>query len=63
MEFSDLARQRRMVRSFDGTPVSGDLMAAWCELALSAPTAGNSAGVQFVVIESTKVDAYFEAAT
>ena len=63
MEFSDLARRRRMVRSFDGTPVPGDLMAAWCELALSAPTAGNSAGVQFVVIEPIKVAAYFEAAT
>lgn len=63
MEFSDLARSRRMVRSFDGTPVPGDLMAGWCELALSAPTAGNSAGVQFVVIESTKVAHYFEVAT
>jgi nitroreductase len=63
VEFSDLARRRRMVRSFDGTAVPGDLMAAWCELALSAPTAGNSAGVQFVVIESTRVAHYFEAAT
>lgn len=63
MEFSDLARSRRMVRSFDGTPVPGDLMAGWCELALSAPTAGNSAGIQFVVIESTKVAHYFEVAT
>jgi nitroreductase len=63
VEFSDLARRRRMVRSFDGTAVPGDLMAAWCELALSAPTAGNSAGVQFVVIESTRVADYFAVAT
>ena len=63
MEFSNLARQRRMVRSFDGTPVPGDLMAAWCELALCAPTAGNSAGVHFVVIEATRVADYFAVST
>lgn len=41
----------------------GDDMAAWCELALRAPTAGNSSGVRFVVIEHPRVGEYFKAAT
>lgn len=63
MEFSDLASRRRMVRSFDGTPVPSVLLREWCEVALWAPTAGNSAGVNFVVIEADRVADYFAVAT
>ncbi len=52
-----------MVRSFDGSAVPGDDMVSWCELALRAPTAGNSSGVRFVVIESPRVTEYFAVAT
>ena len=63
MELPDLIAQRRMVRSFDGTAPSHELLAHWAELALYAPTAGNSAGVRLVVIEGSAVPEYFAAAT
>ena len=43
--------------------MTGDDMASWCELALRAPTAGNSSGVRFVVVEHPRVSEYFAAAT
>jgi len=52
-----------MVRSFDGTAPSHETLAQWAELALYAPTAGNSAGVRLVVIEGVAVPEYFAAAT
>ena len=52
-----------MVRSFDGTAPSHETLAQWAELALCAPTAGNSAGVRLVVIEGESVPQYFAAAT
>ena len=63
MEFSELASRRRMVRSFDGTPVPSNQLRHWCEVALWAPTAGNSAGVRFIVIEADRVAEYFAVAT
>lgn len=52
-----------MVRSFDGSAPTHETLANWAELALRAPTAGNSAGVHLVVIEGDAVPSYFAAAT
>jgi nitroreductase len=63
MELQQALAQRRMVRSFDGTPVPVADLHAWSLLALRAPTAGNSQGVGFTIVPSERVPAFFSAAT
>jgi nitroreductase len=63
VELRDLLAQRRMVRSFDGTPVDSTWLAELCAQALWAPTAGNSAGVRFHTIGPEICAQYFEVAT
>ncbi|MHB1209297.1 MAG: nitroreductase family protein [Acidimicrobiales bacterium] len=63
MELSTLLAQRRMVRSFDGTPVDLDWLERLCATALWAPSAGNSAGVRMHTIAHELVPEYFEVAT
>ena len=63
MQLPEIIARRRMVRSFDGSAPSHETLAKWAELALLAPTAGNSAGVRLVVIEGGAVADYFAAAT
>lgn len=63
MELRDAISRRRMVRSFDGTPVDPDWLEEACALALRAPTAGNSAGVRFAVLGAERVGDYLERAT
>jgi nitroreductase len=52
-----------MTRSFDGTPVDPSWLEELCAEALWAPTAGNSAGVRFHIVDASHVDDYFEVAT
>lgn len=52
-----------MVRSFDGRPVDGARIAALAESALFAPTAGNTAGVRFLVLDQPALPGYFAVAT
>jgi nitroreductase len=63
VELRDLLAQRRMVRSFDGTPVDGEWLAELCAQALWAPTAGNSAGVRFHTVGPELIGEYFDVAT
>jgi nitroreductase len=63
VELRDLLARRRMVRSFDATPVDPEWLAALCADALRAPTAGNAAGVRLHVVDVLGLPAYFEAAT
>jgi len=63
MELRTALEQRRMIRSFDGTPVDVTSLQDLCAQALRAPTAGNSAGVYFVVGGVDQVPAYLEVAT
>lgn len=63
MELRDLLAQRRMTRSFDGTPVDPTWLDDVCAQALSAPTAGNSAGVRLYTLGAQHVEAYFRHAT
>lgn len=64
MELLDAIRRRRMVREFDGTEIAASELAALCAEALRAPTAGNSRGVELVVLAGREGAArYLEAAT
>ena len=60
MEFEQVVRGRRMVRSFTGEPVAPAVVDEICDLARRAPTAGNTAGVQFLVLEGDAAAAYWE---
>ena len=50
-----------MVRSFTGEPVAPALIDAICDLARRAPSAGNTAGVQFLVLEGDTTAGYWDA--
>jgi len=50
MEFADVLRRRKMVRSYTGDPVSSETVARIVERARKAPTAGFSQGLRFVVV-------------
>jgi nitroreductase len=52
-----------MARSFDGTPVDLAWLDELCAEALWAPTAGNTAGVRFHIVDANHVDDYFNVAT
>src|SRR3954447_10498367 len=51
MEFADLVRARRMVRAFDTRPVDPEVLDRVLDAARRAPSAGNSQGWVFVVLE------------
>lgn len=63
MDLATLLARRRMIRSFDATPVDERWLDETCATALWAPTAGNSAGVSMHTIGADLVGAYFERAT
>jgi len=63
MDVRDALRQRRMVRSFDATPVDETWLRDTCAEALRSPTAGNTAGVRMAIVPSEHVGAYFTVAT
>jgi nitroreductase len=50
MEFSDVVRRRRMVRSFSGAPVPADVLDHLLDSALRGPSAGNTGGWDAVVL-------------
>jgi nitroreductase len=50
MEFSDVVRRRRMVRSFSGAPVPADVLDRLLDSALRGPSAGNTGGWDAVVL-------------
>jgi nitroreductase len=63
MDLSELLRRRRMTRSFSPEGIDQSLIDDLCELALLAPTAGNSAGVRMTTVAPDQVPTYFEVAT
>jgi hypothetical protein len=63
VELRELLAQRRMVRSFDGTPVNTTWLSELCAQALWAPTAGNSAGIRLHVVGPELIGEYFDVAT
>jgi nitroreductase len=51
MDFADLITSRRMVRAFDGQPVERELLDRILDAARRAPSAGNTQGWIFIVLE------------
>ncbi len=60
MEFEQAVRRRRMVRSYTREPVAPAAIDEICDLARRAPTAGNTAGVEFLVLEGGATAAYWD---
>ncbi|MYB04066.1 MAG: nitroreductase family protein [Acidimicrobiaceae bacterium] len=60
MEFEHAVRRRRMVRSFTSETVPPLTVDEICDLARRAPTAGNTAGVEFLVLEGSDTAAYWD---
>ncbi len=64
MELSEAVRRRRMVRSFSGRPPAGPALEEILASALRAPSAGNSGGLDLVVLEEpADREAFWEATT
>jgi nitroreductase len=63
MDLAELLRRRHMTRSFGPEPVDQALLDELCELALYAPTAGNSAGVRMTTLAGDQVSEYLRVAT
>ena len=61
MEFEQAVRRRRMVRSYTREPVASAVIDEICDLARRSPTAGNTAGVEFLVLEGDATAAYWDA--
>ncbi len=64
MEFSEAVRRRRMTRNFQETPLLQSVVDGLLAESLAAPSAGNTQGREFVVLEgSEQTDPYWQATT
>ncbi len=64
MELTDVWRTRRMTRNFTGRPLGRDIVDQLVGAALRAPSAGNTQGREFVVLEgASQTSLYWQAAT
>jgi len=54
MEFEDVVRSRRMVRDFRTAPIAPELLDELLELAGKGPSAGNTWGTHFVVLQGAE---------
>lgn len=54
MSFTDVVRARRMVRSFLTDPVDPEILDEMLTLAAKAPSAGNTPGTHFVILEGAE---------
>jgi nitroreductase len=60
VEFAELLKQRRMVRAFDGNPIAPDVLERVLDAARRAPSAGNSQGWGFVVLEGADTNRFWD---
>jgi nitroreductase len=63
MEFQELVRRRRMVRTFQQRPVPRDVLMRVLEVARHAPSAGFSQGFDFVVLDQPDQVTWFNRVT
>jgi hypothetical protein len=63
MELTEVIRRRRIVRSFAPDPLDPDLVDRLLKDALRGPTAGNTRGIAWVVLEGGDTATYWEHAT
>lgn len=60
MDFEDVVRARRMVRSYRTEPVDPGLIDGLLALAAKGPSAGNTWGTHFVVLEGPQAAGYWD---
>ena len=64
MELSEVISRRRMTRAFTARPLDDGVVDGLLSLALRAPSAGNTQGREFVVLEGAEqTDRYWQATT
>jgi nitroreductase len=63
MELAEAIRRRRMVRSFASSPIDAGLLDRLLEDSLRGPSAGNTRGVAWVVLDGEETSTYWEHAT
>ncbi|MBF6554698.1 MAG: nitroreductase family protein [Acidimicrobiales bacterium] len=64
MELTEVFRSRRMTRNFSGRPLGRDIVDQLVGAALRAPSAGNTQGREFVVLEgASETSLYWQTAT
>ncbi len=63
MELAEAIRRRRMIRSFVPEPIDRAVVDRLLEVALRAPSAGNTRGVAWLVLEGSETTTYWELAT
>jgi nitroreductase len=63
MELTDAVRRRRMTRNFSGKPLDPGVVDDLLEAALRAPSAGNTQGREFVVLEGDETARYWDSTT
>lgn len=63
MDLPDVVRRRRMVRAFRADPVDPAVVDDLCDLARRAPSAGNSQGTAFLVLDDPDATGRYWATT
>ena len=61
MQFADVVRSRRMVRAFTEEPVAAEVLDRVLDLAVRVPAAGNTQGLDLVVLEGRQTQRYWNA--
>ena len=61
MQFADVVANRRMVRAFETSPVPSDVLDRVLDLARRVPAAGNTQGLDLVVLEGEQTQRYWDA--
>ena len=59
MDFADVVRSRRMVRAFEPRPVPPDVLDRVLDVARRVPAAGNTQGLDLVVLEGPEQTARY----
>ena len=61
MQFAEVVNARRMVRAFTAEPVPADVLDRILDLAVRVPAAGNTQGLDLVVLEGEQTKRYWDA--
>ncbi len=61
MQFADVVANRRMIRAFETSPVPSDVLDRVLDLARRVPAAGNTQGLDFVLLEGDQTQRYWDA--
>ena len=61
MQFAEVVNARRMVRAFTSEPVPTDVLDRILDLAVRVPAAGNTQGLDLVVLEGEQTKRYWDA--